>query len=338
MDGSAKEIVLDFDGVCNFCHQAQKALKEIETEKYKLPQIIEQIKNDGIGKKYDCILGLSGGCDSSTTLHHAIKLGLRPLCFSIDNGFNDPKADSNIMNMVETLKVPFYRYTIDLQKFKELQSTFIRAGQINIEVPTDHIIMASSLEMADKYGIKWILSGGNVMTESVMPESWGCNARSLVYIKDVFNKMTGKHLEGLPMCGLMKWNWYKWFRGIRTFYLLDYLDYNWLLSKAMLAKNYNWQDYGAKHEESIWTKWFQNFYLYQKFGIDKRKAHLSSLIISGQMTRKEAQSILYEAPVYPILGIEEKIIKDYPKRPYTDFNSDEWLYKLISKFIKIWRF
>jgi len=336
MNGSASELVIDADGICNFCHQAQKALQEIESQKYKLPEIIRRIKEDGRGKKYDCLVGLSGGADSSTVLYHLLKLRLRPLCFTIDNGYNDSRADENIMRLVEGLKVPFYRYTIDLKIFRDLQAAFMKAGQINIEVPTDHILMASSLEMAAKEGIKWIISGGNVKTESVMPQSWGRNARDLPYLKDVYRKEFKRELKGLPMCGLLKWNYYKWIRGIRTFYLLDYLDYNWLESKKMLAEKYGWKDYGAKHEESAWTKWFQSFWLYEKFGIDKRLAHLSSLINSGQLQRSEALEQLKEAPEYPRLGLEKRAMS-YPKIRDTDFKSDEWLYKIIGKFVRLWK-
>ena len=213
MNGTAKEIVLDKDGVCNFCHQAQRELALIK--KQKLPEIK--------GKTYDCLIGLSGGVDSSTVLVNAVKMGLRPLCFSVDNGWQDPKAQENIMRLVEGLKVPYYRYNIDLKKFNELQSAFMKAGLINIEIPTDHVLMATTYEMASKYGIKWILSGGNVATESIMPASWSYNARDLTHIKDVYKKMTGKRLTGLPLCGLWKWNYYKWIKGIKVLYLLDYL-------------------------------------------------------------------------------------------------------------------
>ena len=223
IDSSVKELKLDKEGICQFCRQAQKALKEIEAEKHKLPEIIKQIKKDGLWKKYNCLIGVSGGCDSSMVLHYAVKLGLRLLCFSVDNGYNDPKADENILRMVEKLKVPFYRYTIDIKKFKELQQAFIKSGTPNIEIPTDAIILATSLELAKKYKIKWILSGGNVSEESIMPPSWGYNARDLVHIKDVYKKHTGKKLKGLPLCGLLKWNIYKWIYKIKTAYLLDYM-------------------------------------------------------------------------------------------------------------------
>ena len=335
MDGTAKEIVLDKDGICNFCHQAQKSLKEIEAEKPNLGKWIKQIKEDGQGSNYDVLIGLSGGVDSSTVLHHAIKFGLRPLCYSIDNGWQSDIAQENIMKMVEGLKVPFFRQTINLNRFRALQAAFMQAGLMNVEIPSDHIIMASSFEIASKYRIKWILSGGNATTESIMPESWGYQPRDLKHIKAVYKWATGKKLTDLPVCGLLKWNYYKWVKGIKTFYLLDYLDYNWEQSKEMLAKEYKWTDYGGKHEESVFTKWFQAYYLFEKFGIDKRKAHWSSLINSGQLDRKTAMQSLASRPEYPSLGLEKKVM-GYPKRKHEDFPRDKWFGR-ISKVIRFLR-
>jgi N-acetyl sugar amidotransferase len=337
MDGSAEELILDENGICNFCHTAQRELVLAEQNKPQLAGIVEAIKMDGISRKYDCLIGLSGGADSSTTLVNAVALGLRPLCYSIDNGWNDPKADENIMRLVEGLKVPFYRYTIDLAKFKELQAAFLQKGQKNLEIPTDHILMASSLELAAKYGIKWILSGGNVATESIMPASWGYNARDLRHIQSVYRSVFSKRLTGLPLCGLAKWNWYKWVKKIKTFYLLDYLDYNRSDAIKMLEERFGYQDYHEKHCESYFTWWFQNFYLFEKFGIDKRKAHYSSLINSGQMTRKEAMDLVADRPIYPELGIEKRAL-EYKIRPYTDFATDEKLFNFISKLVKLCRF
>lgn len=333
MDGSAEELVLDKDGVCNFCHQAQKSLIEIEADKKDWPNILDKIVQSGKGKKYDVLIGLSGGVDSSFTLIKAVSMGLRPLCFSIDNGWNSKGADENIMRLVEGLKVPFYRYTINVERFRRLQASFIKAGLVNIEIPTDHILMAAGYEMAEKYGIEYILSGGNVATESIMPASWSYTARDLVHIKDVFKKMTGMELNGLPLCSLPKYNWYKWVKGIKTVYLLDYLTYNRNEAIKELQERFGYIPYGEKHCESVFTQWFQNFYLYQKFGIDKRKAHLSSEINSGQMTRAEAKAILGEQPVYPQLGIEHYI--KYPKHSHYDFKTDEWLFNAISKVIRL---
>lgn len=226
-DGTMEEIVLDNDGVCNFCHQAQRALMECEKERKNLPKIIERIKRDGKGKDFDVLCGMSGGVDSSMVLHEAMKLGLRPLVFTMDNGFNDPRSDVNVLQMVEKLKVPLYRYVLDLNKFRELQSAYLKAGVVNIEAIYDHLLMGASYDMASKYGIKWILSGGNVATESVMPKSWSYDSRDLVNIKDIYNKITGKKLKGkygsFPLVSLWKFNWYRWIKGIKTVYLLDFL-------------------------------------------------------------------------------------------------------------------
>lgn len=286
--------------------------------------------------KYDVLLGLSGGVDSSYCLHLLHKMGIRVLCYSIDNGWNDPKADENMMRMVETLKVPFYRYTIDLPKFRELQSAFIQSGTKNLEIPTDHILMASAYEMASKYGIKTIISGGNWATESIMPESWGYQPRDLTHIKAIYRRYTGKRLTNLPLCGLLSFNYYKWFKKIKTVNLLDYFDYNREQAIKTLQKEYGFKPYGEKHCENYFTWWFMNYYLFEKWGIDKRKAHLSSLILSGQMTREEAMIELTKNPVYPKLGIEERVIK-IPKHEYTDYATDEWLFNLIGKFIKLCR-
>jgi len=322
MDKSAKEITFDKKGVCNFCHIAQAELKQLPT---KMPKVEGKV-----------LMGLSGGADSSYTLHKAVEMGIKPICFSLDNGWNDPKADKNVKKMVDKLGLEHHVYKIDLEKYRELQRAFLKSGVSNIEIPTDHILMAATYEMAVKHGCKWVLSGGNVETESIMPASWGYNARDLVHIKDIFKKMTGYRLKGLPTCSLLKWNYYKWIKGIKLLYLLDVIGYNRAKAIKTLEKKYGYQDYGAKHEENVFTSWFQNFYLFEKFGIDKRKAHLSSLINSGQMTRKEALFQLTASPVYPNLGIESRVLK-YPKRDYTEFKTDERLFNFISSVVKFFR-
>lgn len=322
MDISAPEITFDGKGVCNFCHQAQQSLKDIQA----IPPL--QVPK---GEKYDCLIGLSGGVDSSYLLHEAVRLGLRPLCFSVDTGYNKPDADENILRLVEALKVPFFRRTIDLQQFKKLQGAFLRAGLKNVEIPTDHILMATTYEMAAQYNIKTILSGGNVATESIMPPSWGYSARDLVHMKDVYKKLTGENLTGLPTCSLYQWNWYRWIKKIKTIYLLDYVRYNRVEAEQVLIKKYGFKSTGEKHEENYFTWWFQNFYLFTKFGIDKRKAHYSSMINSGQMTRTEALERLNESPVYPELGFEKKAL-GYFKREHSVFKMDK-NYDRIAKLV-----
>lgn len=334
-DGSMEEIILDENGVCNFCPSAQRALIECEQEKKNLPKIIEMIKKDGEGKDFNCLVGMSGGVDSSMVLHTAVKLGLRPLVFTMDNGFNSPVADENILKIIEKLKVPLYRYVLDLDKFRDLQSAYLKAGVINVECSYDHLLWGATLEMASKYGIKWVLSGGNVSTESIMPKSWSFDSRDLVNMKDIYNKFTGRKLKSVngsfPLVSIWKYNWCRWWHGIKTVYLLNFLDYNRAKSIELLKKEYGYTEYGLKHEENYFTSWFQNFYLFQKFGIDKRKCHYSSMINSGEMTKKEALLVITDRPIYPALGIEAKVLK-YPKRRHEDFKTDS-LYPKISKII-----
>lgn len=333
MDISAQETTFDKNGVCNFCHQAQRELEELSKLTMKdFGELLFDIKRYGQGKKYDCLIGLSGGVDSSYALHRAVELGLRPLCFSVDTGYNKPQADENILRMVEQLKVPFYRYTIDLKRFQELQSAFIKAGVKNIEIPTDHVLMATTYELASKYGIKTILSGGNVATESIMPPSWGYNARDLVHIKDIYRKIIGRKLKGLPTCSLLKWNYYRWIKGIKIVYLLDYIDYNRSEAEKELEKIYGYKSTGEKHEENYFTWWFQNYYLFEKFGIDKRKPHYSSMINSGQMTRDEALEKLQSNPIYPQMGFEKAVMK-YPRHEHEEYKMDKW-YGRIAKIVK----
>lgn len=338
MDVSAREISFDSNGVCNFCRLAEAKWQIVQWEKEDVEKFLSKIGKMMVfdRNKYDCLIGLSGGVDSSFALYNAVKLGLRPLAFSLDNGWNDPKADENIMRLVEGLKVPFIRYNIDIYKFKELQAAFLSAGVPNIEIPTDHVLMAATYELADRYGIKHIITGGNVATESIMPPSWGYNARDLVHIKAIYKKFTGKKLEGLPTCSLWQFNKYQWIKGIRFFPLLDYIYYNRDEAIEILAKEFGYQHPGEKHCESTWTAWFQNYYLFEKFGYDKRKAHFSSLIVSGQMTRDEALFKLQADPVYPELGIESKIMK-YKRHEHDEYPKDEKLYNFIGKVIKFFR-
>lgn len=283
--------------------------------------------------KYDVLLGLSGGVDSSYCLHLLKSMGVRVLCYSIDNGWNDPKADENMMRLVEGMKVPFIRYTIDVPAFVKLQGAFMQAGVKNLEIPTDHILMASAYEMASKYGIKTIISGGNWATESIMPESWGYQPRDLTHIKAIDFLFGSDSVSKLPTCGLWKYNYYKWIKKIKTVNLLDYFDYNREEAIKTLEKEYGFKPYGEKHCENIFTWWFMNYYLFEKWGIDKRKAHLSSLILSGQITREQALAELEKNPVYPQLGIEEKVMR-YPKHEYTDYATDEKLWNFISKLVR----
>jgi len=328
MDTTAEEITFDSDGVCNFCHIAQKELANLPSWEDFYYTDFPDIRRDK--SQYNCLIGLSGGVDSSYLLSVAVTIGLRPLAFTVDTGYNKPEADENIMKLVEGLKVPFIRYTIDLDAFRRLQAAFLRAGVKNVEIPTDHILMAVSLKLAEEYKIKTILSGGNVNTESIMPASWGWNARDLTHIKAIAKRF-GASLKGLPICSLWYWNWHRWVLGTKTVYLLDYFNYNRGEAEKFLCESYGYVSTGEKHEENYFTWWFQNFYLFEKFGIDKRKAHYSSMINSDQMTRDEAMEKLAGNPVYPDIGLT-KVLR-YPKHEHTDYPIGLG-YERIAKLIK----
>lgn len=331
MDTTDPDIRFDENLVCNHCHEFRA--KEIirEREMRKLPWLYETIRKRGRKSKYDCLLGLSGGVDSSLCLHYLVENGLRPLCFSIDNGWNTPLADENIMRLVESLKVPFYRYTIDLDRFKELQQAFIKSCTANIEIPTDHILMAATYQMARENNIKYVISGGNLATEGIMPRKWGYQARDLTFIRAVFRKATGKRLKEnslLPTLSLIGYIRNRFLRKIKIVNLLDYYNYRREDAKRLLAEKYGWQDYGEKHCENSFTMWFQNYWLPTFFGIDKRKAHYSSLINSNQMTKREAVDKLSEILQYPPII---KLEGSFTPKLYTDYKNSEFWWNLFSK-------
>lgn len=320
MDTSDPEIVFDSGGVCNHCYQFDKAWAEV------LKQRNSSLDIPRSKGRFDVLIGLSGGVDSSLALHYLIERGLRPLAFSIDNGWNTPEADENIMRLVETLKVPFFRYTIDIDKFKNLQWAFVQSGTPNIEIPTDHILMAASYELARKHNIKTIISGGNVATEGVMPKEWGYNARDLKFIQSVA-KWAGVKIKGYPTISIWRYLYLRFLRGIRVINILDYYDYDRAAAIELLEQTYGYKPYGEKHCESKFTKWFQEYYLIHKFGYDKRRAHYSSLINSGQMSRTAAIESLQPFPMNS--GCFWKLPLE--KRTHRDFPNQEWLWNSLSR-------
>lgn len=339
MDTSDPDIRFDEKGICNHCEEygPKEFRRRAEMLHPGRPWIYYELKKAGEGKKYDCLLGLSGGVDSSLCLHYLVENGVRPLTYSVDNGWNTAESDENIMRLVEGVKVPFFRYVIDIPRFRELQEAFIRSGTANIEIPTDHILTASSYELAVKYGIKNIISGGNIATEGIMPESWGYQPRDLTFIKGIYRKFKGKELTGLPTFSLKQYLWHRFIRKTKIIYLLDFYEYNREKAKQLLNQNYGWLDYGEKHCESIFTKWFQECYLPIIFGFDKRRPHYSSLINSGQMIRDQAIQKMEEPLIACRLSSEilAKLniprLEIFPKKTYKDYPNAEWQWNLLSK-------
>ena len=303
LDTTSSSISFDKEGICNYCHAFDKQMKKFiqinpSLKQRNLDEMVRYIKRIGKGHKYDSILGLSGGVDSTYMAYFAKKLGLRPLAVHFDNGWNSELAVKNIENIVTKLGIDLQTYVINWQEFKEIQLAYMRASVVDIEVPTDQLIFAALNKIASQNGIKFILSGANIVTEYGMPEDWAYRRKldqvNLLNIYKRFGK--GDKLETLPKFGYYQQYYYSKIRGIQTLSLLNYTEYNKAHVKELIAQELDWRDYGGKHYESIFTRFYQGYILPNKFGIDKRKAHLSALICSGQITRSQAlQELQYNA-------------------------------------------
>lgn len=337
------ELTIDQDGTCNHCHAAEAKALQHRLDQQQLPWVIDGIKKRGRGRPYDCVIGLSGGVDSSYALHVLKQHNVRVMTFHCDNGWNTPESDENIMRLVEGMKVPFYRYTINLDRFRELQRAFIQSGVPNIEIPTDHILTSVAWKVARQEGVKTIVSGGNWQTESIMPTVFGYSAHDLYHIQAIHRRFNGKKLEGLPTTNLAQYLWYRCVAKIKIVNLLDYVDYHRERAQQRLAELYGWKPYGAKHEESVFTKWFQDVYLPIKFGLDKRRPHLSSMIHSGQMNRDEAMRKLAEREPHPdefygpsLMGMASGDLMDQPTHPHSAYPTHErlrkWAHKIYRHF------
>lgn len=311
MDTSAPEITFDAHGVCHWCRnfkthtvpwlmpvQAGTRTEAFEAE-------IAAIKKRGQGKAYDCILGLSGGVDSSYLALIAKQAGLRVLAVHCDSGWNSELAVNNIEHIVKILGFDLDTVILDWEEIRDLQRAFFEAGVPNCDIPQDHAFIAALYRQADKHGITTILSGSNMATEAILPHSWGYDASDLRHLRAIHKKFGRVPLKTFPLIPFWKrYFYYPFVKGIRRHHLLNAVPYNRAEAKAILAKELGWRDYGGKHYESIFTKFFQSYYLVHKFGFDKRRAHLSSLIVSGQMSRDDALKIL-EQPAFDALTIKD---------------------------------
>ena len=350
MDTTAEEISFDQEGVCSFCHYFDTTVKStLERAKTKegrrlLEEIVRKIKESGKNKPYDSILGISGGTDSSYLAHLAVSLGLRPLAVHVDTGWNTPESEANIHKLVEKLGLDLEIFVVDWEEMKDLQLAFYKASVKNCEIPQDHAFLAVLYKKAAEKGVNYILTGGNLATESILPRSWGFNAADSRHLLAVHKLFGTKPLKNFPI--LTFWSrylYYPFIKGIKEVRLLNLVSYNKKEAKRILAEKYGWKDYGLKHYESVLTRFFQGYYLPTKFGIDKRRAHFSSLILSGQMKREEALEELKKAP-YPDsellkqdkdiiaqkLGLtlfEWEAILALPPRDHSEFPSSEFLYK-----------
>jgi N-acetyl sugar amidotransferase len=319
------KIKFDEKGVCCYCNDytgLQNALVVEGEEAVKaLKQKCKEIKDVAAGKQYDCILGLSGGVDSSYLAYLAKQHGLRPLCIHFDNGWNSEKAVKNIENIVNKLNFDLVTHVVDWDEFRDLQRAYLKAGVIDIEVLTDHAIFASIYKLSIKMGIRYLLSGSNVVTEGILPPHWTHKKSDFINILDIHKKYGSRPLKSFPLINKKTKDKIKTL-GIETVELLNWVPYNKADAKQILMAELDWIDYGGKHYESIFTKFYQAYILPEKFKVDKRKAHLSTLICSGQITREDALAEL-KKPIYPYN--ELKLEKAYvlKKLGFTDEEFDQ---------------
>jgi N-acetyl sugar amidotransferase len=291
----------DDDGICHYYHeyekQAAKHIPDPDKLESALAAKVDEMKRDGKGSDYDCLVGVSGGVDSTYVALLAKRLGLRPLCVHLDNGWNSELAVQNIHSIVEKLDLDLFTYVIDWEEFRDIQLAFIKASVVDIELVTDHAIFATLYLQAGKHGIKHILSGTNVMTETTLPPHWIHHKTDHVNIKAIHKQLGKIPMKTYPLMDWKVKKYYQMHKGLESFSILNYVPYNKAKVKAEIIEELGWRDYGGKHYESIFTRFYQGYILPTKFGIDKRKAHLSDLIFAGQITKEEAIAELAE-PIY----------------------------------------
>ncbi len=310
MDTSVSDILFDANGVCNYCSSAfnriQKELFVGAEHQGKLAELIEQIKREGKGKPYDCIIGLSGGVDSSYVAYLTKrKFGLRPLAVHLDNGWNSELSVKNIEQLITKLDIDLYTHVIDWNEFRSVQKAFLTSSIANCEIPTDHAIVALLYRMAAKHRTRFIITGGNIATESIMPDIWMEDAKDLKLLKIINKTYGGGKIKTLPTMSYMQLAWNILIRKIRYVGILNYLDFDKNKAISILETELGWKRYEAKHFESIYTRFFQGYLLPTKFGIDKRRAHLASLIVSGQLSRDEALKSLLLPPLEPSVAAKD---------------------------------
>ena len=353
MDTTDQEIQFDENGVCNHCKQYdERANKELyldEAGQQKLNRIVNEIKEKGKNKEYDCLTGVSGGVDSTMALYTIKKLGLRPLAIHLDNGWNTELSVRNIEQVVKKLNIDLYTYVLDWEEFKDLHLAFLKSSIANAEIPTDHAIIAILYHMAFKKGIKYIISGGNIVTEAIMPNSWMYDAKDWRLIKNIHKKIGNVKLKSFSPLTLFEWIYYTFVKRIKYIPVLNYIPYVKKDAVQLLKKELGWKPYRHKHYESIYTRFFQGYILPRKFNIDKRKAHLSTLICSGQMTREEALEEMKHDfyPPHEIQDDKEYVMKKFglteeefekimsqPIKTYRDYPNNYILFKKLDFFVK----
>ncbi len=312
MDTTDPDITFDENGYCNHCTNAIERLKQppyglSPQEKEKtLHQLIENVKVAGKGKQYDCVIGLSGGVDSTYLAYLVKQWGLHPLAVHLDNHWNSEIAEQNISNICKNLGLKEKRVAVNWEEFKDLQLAFLRASTPDSEIPSDNGIFTALWDIAKEYKIKYILSGSNLSSESIIARAWSQGHYDKTYITAIHKQFGKMKKLSLHILSNEEIRFNRIFFGIKLISTLDFVTYDKEQAKAIIERELDWKNYGRKHGESTYTRIFQEYILPTKFGFDKRKAHFSSLIAAGQMTRDEAIKCLSE----PLYSDEQSVQKD----------------------------
>lgn len=359
MDTTDSNIIFDEKGVCERCNEYENSIlpwwKHGKGNEAELKAILDKVKASGKGKEYDCILGLSGGLDSCYMLHLAVtEWGLRPFVFHIDAGWNLPVAEENIRKLCDKLGVHLHIQKLDWEELRQMQIAFFKTGHAGLDAPQDHSFIAQIDKYSMQLGVKYILNGYNISTEIVAnPESWSVGAGPTAdetYVKDVLKKHGNvKTKNYIYTTGFNHKFYIPYVKGVKTLTLLNYVPYIKKDVIATLEREYGFQEYRQKHFEDLLTKFLEAWWLPTRFGFDIRKAQLSSLVVTGQMTRDEALEILKNPPlpeeecmalfkeVAKRLEITEEELMSYHKLPkeYLKYKNNAWAFKLG---IKLYQF
>jgi N-acetyl sugar amidotransferase len=356
MDTTDSRIIFDKIGVCDHCNTFYRDIlpswKNLKSNPNKLNKLIEKIKYIGKNNDFDCIVGMSGGIDSSYLTYLVTQLGLRPLVFHVDAGWNSKEAVNNIERVVDKLRLDLYTEVIDWAEMRDLQLAFFKSGVPHIDTPQDHVFFATMYKFAQKHNIKFILTGANYSTECIRnPIEWMYYQSDSIQLKNIHKRFGSIPLNKLPTTSIFYHKiWLPYIKNIKVLRLLNYIDYNKINATDFLVKEFNWQPYPQKHFESRFTRFYEGYWLPKKFGFDTRKVQFSSLIVTNQMKREEALNKLK----YPVLD-ENSIRKEFsfvankleittdelnmyleiPNKSYKDYNSQEKFYNFGAKIMKV---
>ena len=356
MDVTDSKIVFDKNGICDHCNDFYNNIKPLwntdHKGKEKISSIIDKVKSSGKDKEFDCIIGMSGGADSSYLLHILVKdYGLRPLVFHVDGGWNSDIAVNNINSMIDKLNLDLYTEVINWEEMRAFQLAYIRSGLPNIDTPQDHAFVSSLYKFANKHRIGFIMNGGNISTEVVRnPKEWIYYCTDMRQINVVKKKFCDIPLNTYPFSGVLSHKFYlRYIKGIQVVKPLNYIPFNKKKAMQFLEKEYGWQPYPQKHFESRFTKFYEGYWLPKKFGYDTRKVQYSSLILTKQMSRQEALEKLaspaisendakhefeYVANKLGITIDELQKYFDQPNKTHKDYPNQELLFDFGARVLK----